>query len=125
MILKELEDGYGLGNLKTGRYNIYIIGGLGIQVNSGFKFYLEQAIGEEEVSIVESRHKVRTFIGFDKAIKFGHFSIQEPGEYSLFVEGKEHLKIKESRLIMRNLMSNTQISNDQIEICVRKNNRFW
>jgi hypothetical protein len=122
--LLELEYGCDMGNMKQGKYNIYIIGGLGIKVNSGFKLLLKNYEIQKEILIIENRNKVRTLIGLEKAIKFGNFSITDSGKYYLYAVGREFLEIKESRLFIRNLISNTTLDNDEIEICVRKQNWF-
>jgi hypothetical protein len=81
-----------------GSYNIYILGGHHIKVNSDFYIKIENIDTGREVELTEKNLKGRDFKSGKKAIHFFTFEINEYGNFRISAHNFEEIVVKSSIL---------------------------
>jgi hypothetical protein len=111
MITLKLDNSTTSHYLIAGRYDIYILGGLYIEMSPIFKIKIINPLTNEPVSIYERSLKTRTFDG----IAYFYCNVPMTGEYLISFKSFENIVLKKSILrILRHFQSKLDVGQIRI-----------
>jgi hypothetical protein len=102
-----------------GLYRIYILGGLSIENLNSLKATLTKANTGEIISLKEIDWKPSEYINGEKAIACYDFQINEADDYEIEFNNIENLRVKKSKLFIKNLLFPSTISLEDIKIVIK------
>ena len=102
-----------------GSYRIYIVGGLTIENLNLLKVKLTKINTGEIIRLREINWKPAEYIDGKKALACYDFEITETADYEIEFDNIESLRIKKSRLFIKNLLSPSSVSIEDIKIAIK------
>lgn len=102
-----------------GLYRIYILGGLSIENLNSLNVKLTKVNSDEIISLKEIDWKSSEYIKGEKAVACYDFQINEANDYEIEFSNIENLRIKKSKLFIKNLLFPSNVSLEDIKIVIK------
>ena len=102
-----------------GSYRIYIVGGLTIENLNLLKVKLTKINTGEIIPLKEINWKPADYIAGEKALACYDFEITQTADYEIEFDNIESLRVKKSRLFLKNLLFPSHLSLEDIRIAIK------